>query len=187
MIDEAVMTQKLLAELHQLGWNGSKLPQFCSAIAGGFAQVLAGTSFTTTDTGVVAGTGSGTGTGLTITGGIVETEILSLGYTGPEFQSLASAVASWAVDVGGDVEMDSTHSPVFQGSGGIVSVLILASDIESAILSMSGFTGSDWPGLVNAISSGLAQAYSVGVGSVVITGTGAPGSPGQGTGSGVLK
>lgn len=196
-LSSATWNTALLAQMSSHGWTGINLPVLSNAIAVGSVTGLVGTTFSTTDTGVVIGTGTGTGVGITgvsvstLASTIFALASASFGNSGINLLTLCTDIATVCVSQLATATLTSAHSPVFAGTGTVTvgTVNVIGSNIETPMLAAApAFTGINWPQLVSAISTGMETIIKAsGTGTVTITGAGFPGVPGAGTGSGVLS
>lgn len=199
------LSSELQAALSGIGWNGTKLTEFCDAIGNGIVLYTAGTlTFTTSDVGTVPGSGTGSGTGIT---GMSDASMSSVMFTtgqgfwsslqnngpGVEWSKFCDAVSQTVVaHFAANATLTSTHSPVFAGSGTVVSYAGLA--VPAMKSSMVAQAPAPWasarfPELAEAVATGVIteiQGHSP-ADSVVISGS-PSGTPagGSGSGSGVV-
>ncbi len=153
--------------------------------------------FVTVDAGLTIGAGAGTGVGLTgivpsVIQGLVFSKAASLGLIGPRLLDIADAYAQALVAQAALITLVSTHTPVFSGVGTITpgSIPVLGPEMGGNI-TIQGLSqamiGPQWPSLATALGEGGAAGFLTATGSVAITGSGAPGTPGAGAGAGTLS
>lgn len=199
MISGANWSDTLLSALQAKGFSGSRLSEFTDAVGNGGENHIVGQAFTTSDSGQTPGDGIGSGQGIT---GLSASEISNLifqaatslfGQSGSRLQDVTDEIGNAAVDELGNAQLDSTHSPVFSGTGVIdvgsitVSTSGWATEVENAA---PNFAGSEWPNFAQAIGEGQAQnVISKGSGEVAISGSASslPTAPGTGSGQGTIS
>lgn len=183
------------ANLASAGAIGSMRTVFANAVAAGIVMSVVGKSFSTIDVGTIPGTGTGSGTGLTglISATMTTTAVGLLPTTGVNAIPMMNAIMNAVVTHMGSAALNSTHTPVFAGSGTVVpgSIPVLAPELASNIeaqLTSAGANGSNKAILSAAIAGGVAIGFVTATGSVSISGSpsGTP-SPGGGSGTGVVS
>jgi len=186
------------------GFVGTRLSDFTDAVGNGGQTHVVGKAFTTTDAGLVPGAGPSPGVGVGVTGisgPAISTLIFALatgffGQSGSKLMDTTDAIGDACVAELALADLNSTHAPVFSGSGvvdvGSIGVIPAGwgSDIDAAAPS---FIGSQWSNFANAMGMGQANhVLAAGTGNVVISGSfggsSPPGPlPGAGVGAGVVS
>jgi hypothetical protein len=191
----------LKGTLSGMGMNGSQLQSFTDAVGLGSTMSIVGKAFTTTDVGLIPGVGVGVGAGITglspmDAANLIYGNCSAFGFVGARLHDFCTACGSALVSTLADAILSSTHAPVWQGAGSVVtgSIAVVPSEWGSNIHSAAaGFMGSKWPDFANAIGAGSANhVIAKGTGSVVIsgsfTGPTPPGPlPGAGVGAGTIS
>jgi len=196
-INGALWSSTLLASLTAAGMTGSKLSDFCDAVGNGSATHVVGKDFTTSDIGQTPGDGVGTGTGIigisasAISAAIYSYAVASFGQAGDKLQDFCDAIGQACVSMMANATLDSTHNPVYLGTGtiDIGSISVVGTDWGSDIELAGALSGSKWPDFAQAIGKGQAdEILANGTGDISITGspTGPP-VPGSGTGTGLIS
>lgn len=187
----------LFGALNSMGFTGSRLMEFTDAVGNGSQAHVVGKTFATVDVGTIPGAGVGVGTGVvSINDPLVSTTIFStalgtFGQFGNRLQDTCDAIAATLVGQMANADLNSTHSPVFAGSGTIVpgSIPVVGPAWGAAIQAAApAFIGSQWGNYANAIGVGCAAGFATATGTVTISGSpaGTP-SGGGGSGSGVIS
>lgn len=181
------------AQMATQGMVGPNVPDFATAVGSGSASHVVGASFGTSDIGVVAGTGVGIGVGIVVAGPAIASAIYGYasgyGWSGPNLMNLCTAVGNACSIALLSALLSSTHSPIFSGTGTVISVSIgvIGGTWGGAIQSAFPFTGPQWANMCQAIGKGCADViHASAVAIVSITGVGAPGTPGVGSGIGAI-
>lgn len=181
------------------GYNGKSLQDFADAVGNGSVASVVGKSFSTVDVGIISGSGIGTGTGITgldaasVSSAIFNQAVAAFGRAGDELQEICDDIADSLVAQMALVTLSSTHSPVYTGTGTVAvgSIGVIGSGWGDAIENeglADSFTGEFWNDFAEAIGDGCAsEVIGSGTGTVTIVGTGSPGNPGGGTGSGTIS
>jgi len=196
----ASWSSTLESNLSSLGFTGNRLKDFTDAVGFGTVNYLVGKGFTTNDTGLVAGAGVGVGVGVVgfsvgnLSSLIFSKAVSYFGTQGNKLSDLCDALESTFINELSNASLDSTHSPVFSGTGTIIigSILVDGNALSSSIESSGsgfGLLGNKWPEFAKAIGEGQAETIlSEGTGTVAISGGGSsPPSGGSGTGTGVIS
>jgi hypothetical protein len=195
MISGSAWGNDLYGRLVGMGFLGSALPKFTTAVGDGCALEVIGKSFTTVDVGTVPGAGIGTGTGITgLNAATMSNEIFAMcvslfGQEGTKLKDTCDAIAATCVAQLGNATLMSVDAPVVLGVGTITvgSITVDPSSWSSLITTQgdaAGFLGAQWPTWAMAIGSGQSQeVLAAGTGTLVIAGP-TPGSPAPGGGAG---
>jgi len=174
---------------------GDSTAKIANVVGNGSVSGIVGLPFSTTDVGPTAGAGSGTGTGIIISPSFLTSAIYAkLQVLGPGTSNalIANAVGTAMSMEAAKASLSSTHGPVFAGTGTVIpgSIPVVGPVLGLSIFSQGlskGFLGASWPIISNAFGMGLSEGWLIGLGSVIITGGGAPGSPGAGVGIGIIS
>ena len=197
MLSASHMAQTLYGLRSARGNTGSKLQDFCDAVAAGIVQSVQGKPFQTVDTGSVPGTGAGSGVGVILASGLVSSALFSastaaFGGSGPELIGLCDDIESALISEMALSTLTSSHAPVFVGTGTITpgSIPVTAVEVSGNVSSQGaakGLLGAQFPAFANAIGTGVQAPFPSAGGSVTITGTptGTP-APGAGVGQGTI-
>lgn len=187
-------TSLVAAQMAAQGMVGPSVPDLALAVGNGSAGHVVGKSFTTTDSGIVAGTGAGTGVGVVVAGPAIASAIYGYasgyGWNGPNLMNLCTAIGNACSIEMLSALLTSTHTPIFVGTGIVVpaSIGVAGPAWGAAIQAAFAFTGPQWPNLCQAIGKGCADIiHATAIATVTITGAGFPGVPGAGVGSGVIS
>jgi hypothetical protein len=196
-LSDSILGSLIDTNLSAFGANGSNRTLFCNKVAKGIVMSIVGKSFSTNDVGTTPGSGTGTGTGITglVSSLMVSSAIAVLPSTGVNANKLFTAIMNAVVShLASAAELNSTHSPVYTGTGTIVigsitvSIPEMANNIKAQLLG-AGAIGVNLTILCTAIATGIVTGILTGgTGSVTITGDAPPSPvPGTGTGSGIIS
>jgi hypothetical protein len=176
-----LMFSTMMGKLAAAGMAGPQLPSFCNAVASGSVLSVIGKPFNTVDVGLIPGIGVGIGVGiLGIAAPLVMAQIIAagagLGLLGPQFPTVADAIATGLVAEAALATLSSFHTPVFLGVGTIIpgSILVVAPEWASNVQALgtaSGFLGGSWPSMCQAIGIGCTAGFPTATGIVVIAGS----------------
>lgn len=199
------LSNEIESALAGIGWDGTSLTDFSSAIGNGIVNATSGIlEFTTSDVGLVPGTGTGTGTGVTgMSDSSMSSDIFSTGQDfwsslqndgpGEEWQKFSDKISETVVNhFSTNATLTSTHSPVYSGTGTVVSYSGVAiSDMTSAIIAQApaAWTSARFPELAEAVATGVVNSLLNHSPADTVDITGSPSgtsSSGTGSGSGVV-
>ena len=194
MISSSAWSSDLFGRLSSLGFNGTELDTFASAVGIGSAESVIGKSFVTVDVGTISGSGTGLGTGITgLSPGMIASNIFGLassqfGQAGIHLMDFCTAIAESCVAQLALATLMSVDAPVFTGVGTITpgSITVVPMAWGSLVQSSAPtFVGTEWPAFANAIGQGQAlEVIAAGTGTLVITPVPIPAPTGPGTGAG---
>lgn len=195
-LSSSALASLILSNMQAQGAKGKNLQKFCTAVATGIVESIAGQTFTTMDVGTITGAGTGIGAGITglSASSMESTAISNMSSTGknamPMMQAIMTAVVS---HLGSATSLSTIDTPVFLGTGTVVvgsisvSASMMGSNIDSQ-LQQSGAMGKNRTNLADAIAAGVCSSIlSSGTGTVVITGAGVPTGAGSGVGTGTIS
>lgn len=163
----------LQGRLGARGYSGSKLGDFCTAVATGVVNTalgLQGLIATGANTGVSAGTG------ITITGSNISATIKA--------QALGQwpggvALQPFCDDLGATCQAQfalATLASTTNGTATFASFSGAVSSMATAIKNAASFTGAEWQHFCTAIATGVCQEVGA-HGTGTLTGAGGPGAP----------
>ena len=174
--------------------NGGNRTKFCNALAVGIVKSIKGKAFATVDVGLVPSAPAGIGTGIGVVGlqsdHMVQMAMAVMPTTGVHAEKTFKAIMDATVTHLLTAALNSTHVPVFVGTGTVVvgsipvTIEEMASNIDQA-LKDAGANGGNRTIYCKALSTGIVnEILQTGTGQVVIVGPGSP-IPSTGTGAGV--
>jgi hypothetical protein len=188
--------QVIKTELIAVGAQGSNMIKFCTAVATGIINAVKGKSFQTLDVGTVPGVGMGTGTGIL---GLMPNDMAQIGLAMAPTMAGSNAMPMMLAVMQATqlyfamaASLSSTDTPVFLGSGTMItgSLMVSMDDMTSKLKSAftdQGAKGKNMPIVCMAISAGVTFGLlTMATGALVIVGT-PTGTPVPGGGSGMGK
>jgi len=174
------------------GWTGSQFERMASGIANGFTTYLTANPLpviSSLDSGA-PGAGAGTGTVLaptcspTVLRGLLAAALTTEGIDGPNTSELSRGLSIATCTYLGTALTSTAHAGVGTGTGVGFFVGLDPTGLRNSILVATGFTGSNWNGLVSGISNAITTFLLSNVRfTIAIAGPAGPGAAaGAGTG-----
>lgn len=158
----SVLASTIQSNLSGYGYNGSKMSEFCTAIATGVVN----TAKSLTGIGTLTGTTASSGVGIVVSGSNIANTIKSqcisaFGHTGTELQNFCTAIGNAIQTHFALASLAST------GNGGCTfpSFSFAIAAMASAIQAAASFTGVKWVDFCTSIATGICnETGSNGVG-----------------------